>query len=124
MRITLSLVSDTISKLGSHKANGCDRVPAIVLKECASKLYNCHNAFCFPVYWKSSSVVPPFKNYGEPSDTANYCPVRLLPIFCKVFNALINAKLVKHLFSHDLHPNKKYVFRFARLTADVLTIIT
>lgn len=121
-----------ISKLESHKASGCDRIPAIILKKgdhelapILSKLYNnCLAASCFPVCWKSSSVVPVFKNSGEPSDPSNDHPISLLPLFRKVFEALINIKRVKYLTSHDLLSDKQYAFHFARSTTDAVMAIT
>lgn len=64
------MVSVIISNLQPHKACGPDGNPVIVIKKCVpeqapvlSKLYNkCLAASCFPVSWKSSSVVPVFKN--------------------------------------------------------------
>ncbi|CAE1315900.1 unnamed protein product [Acanthosepion pharaonis] len=115
-----------------NKASGGDGIPAIVLKKCApglapalSKLYNyCLKESCFLDCWKSSSIIPVFKNSGDPSDPSNYRPISLLPLFGKVFEALINTGVINHLTSHNLLSDKQYSFRFARSTADVLTAIT
>lgn len=65
-----------------------------------------------------------FKNSGDPSDPPNYRPISLLPLFDKVFEALINTEVVKHLTTHNLLSDKQYGFCFAQFTADVLMTIT
>ena len=52
---------------------------------------------CFPDYWKDSSVVPVFKNLGERSTTKNYCPVSLLSVDSRVFEKLVNNRIVDYL---------------------------
>ena len=44
-----------------------------------------------------SLVVPAFKNVGERSSTKNYRPVSLLSVVSKVFEKLVNNRLVDHL---------------------------
>ena len=47
--------------------------------------------------WKVSLVVPVLKNIGERSTAKNYCPVSLLSEVSKVFEKLVNNKIVDHL---------------------------
>ena len=42
-------------------------------------------------------MVPVFKNVGERSTAKNYCPVSLLSVVNKVFEKLVNNKIVNHL---------------------------
>ena len=44
-----------------------------------------------------SLVIPAFKNVGERSTTKNYRPVSLLSVVSKVFEKLVNNRLVDHL---------------------------
>ena len=68
-------------------------VPVMVLKNCEpepsyilAELFNeCLKEFCFPDFWKVSSVTPVFKNAGESSTAKNYRPVSLLSVVSKVF---------------------------------------
>ena len=132
MRITVRMVARIISQLDASKAIGPDNIPAIVLKKCSaelspvlSKLYNkCLAESCFPTHWKFSTVVPAYKNSGERSDPGNYRPISLLPITSKVFETLINNRLVKHLEGTGLFSDLQYGFRAYRSTADLLTVIT
>ena len=83
--ITAKMVSRAIYNLDASKATGPGRIPAIAHKMCSpelspaiAKLYNKSLAeSCFPSYWKSSSVVPVFKNDGERSDPGKYRPITL-----------------------------------------------
>ena len=43
------------------------------------------------------SVVPVFKNVGERSTAKNYRPVSLLSVVSKVFEKLVNNRIVDHL---------------------------
>ena len=54
---------------------------------------------CFPNCLKFSLVVsvPVFKNVGERSTGKNYCLVSLLSVFSKVFEKLVNNRIVDHL---------------------------
>ena len=44
-----------------------------------------------------SLVVPVFKNVGERSTAKNYCPVSLLSVVSKIFEKLVNNRIVDHL---------------------------
>ena len=127
------MVSKVIFGLGTFKAPGLDDIPVVVLKQCApecapsilSKLFNlCLSESCFPSCWKISSVVPVFKNCGDPSDPKNCRPVSLLSIASKVFERLINNRLVSFLEGTGLFSDVQYGFGSSRSTADLLTVIT
>ena len=60
---------------------------------------------CFPSCWKSSLVVPVFKNDGERSDPGKCHPTSLLPIISKIFESFINDSLTKHLHTTILRPS-------------------
>ena len=63
-----------------------------------AELFNkCLKQFCFVDYWKVSSVVLIFKNVGERSAAKNYCPVILLSVVSKVFEKLVNNRIVDYL---------------------------
>ena len=57
----------------------------------------------FLTHWlKVSLVVSVFKNVGERSTAKNYRPVGLLSVFSKVFEKLVNNRIVDHLEKCDL----------------------
>ena len=47
-------------------------------------------------------MVPLFKNVGERSTAKNYRPVSLLSVASKVFEKLVNNRVVDHLEKCDL----------------------
>ena len=103
--MTPKMVRKVIKNLDSSKASGPDCIPVVVLKNCEperlyipAKLFNkCLKESCFPDCWKVSLVVPVFKNVGEGCTAKNYCPVNLLSVVNKVFEKLVNNRIVDHL---------------------------
>ena len=69
-------------------------------------------------------VVPVFKNVGERSTTKNYFPVSLLSVVSKVFEKLVNNRIVDHLENYGLFSDFQYDFRSSRSTADLLTVVS
>ena len=63
-----------------------------------------------------------FKNTGERCMVANHHSVSLLSVVSKVFEKLVNNKLLDHLEKYGLLFNFQYGFRSSRSTADLLTI--
>ena len=103
----------------------------VVLKNCEpelsyilAELFNkCLKESCFPDCWKVSSVVPVFKNVGERSTAKNYHPVSLLSVVRKVFEKLLNNRIVDHLEKWGPFSDFQYGFRSSRSTANLLTIL-
>ena len=103
--VTLKMVKRVIANLDLSKASGPDFIPVVVLKNCElelsyilAKLFNkCLKESCFPDCWKVSLVVPVFKNVGEMSTAKNYCPFSLFSVLSKVFEKLVNHRIVYHL---------------------------
>ena len=79
---------------------------------------------CFPDSWKVSSLVLVFKNVGERSTAKNYRPVSLLPVVSKVFEKLVNNRIVDHLEKCGLFSDFQDGFRSFRSTADLLTVVS
>ena len=66
---------------------------------------------CPPDCWKVSLVVPVFQNVGERSTAKNYCPLSLLSVVSKVFEKLLNNRIVDHLEKSGLFCDSQYGFR-------------
>ena len=126
------MVKKVIMNLDSSKASGPDCVPVVVLKNCEpelsytlAKLFNmCLRESCFPDCWKVSSVVPVFKNVGERSTAKDYHPVSLLSVVSKVFEKLVNNRIVNHVENCGLFSDFQYGFRSFRSTADLLAVVS
>ena len=129
--LTPKMVKKVITNLDSSKASGPDCIPVVVLKNCEpklsyilAKLFNkCMKESCFPDCWKASSVVPVFTNVGERTTAKNYHPVSLLSVVSKVFEKLVNNRIVDQLEKCGLFSDFQYGFRSSRSTADLLTVV-
>ena len=116
--ITPKMVKKVITNLDSSKASGPDCIPVVVRMKCEpelsyilAKLFNkCLKESCFQDCWKVSSVVPVFKNVGERSTAKNYRPVSLLSVVSKVFEKLVNNRIVDHLEKCGLFSDFQYGF--------------
>ena len=69
-------------------------------------------------------MVPVFKNFGERSTAKTNRPVSLLSVVSKVFEKLVNNRIVDHLEKCGLFSDFQYGFRSSRSTADLLTVVS
>ena len=130
--VTPKMVRKVVINLDLSKASGPDCIPVVVLKNCELELSyilaelfsKCLKESCFPDCWKFSSVVPVFKNVGERSTAKNYRPVSLLSVVSKVFETLVNNRIVDHLQKCGFFSHSQYGFRSCRSTADLLTAVS
>ena len=130
--VTPKMVRTVIMNLDLSKASGpivfqwwfskkCEPELSSILAELFNK---CLKESCFPDCWKVSSVVPVFKNVGERSTVKNYRPVSLLFVVSKVFEKLVNNRIVDHLEKCGLFSDFQYGFRSSRSSADLLTVVS
>ena len=125
--VTTKMVRKVVMNLDLSKASRPDCIPVVVLKNCEpelsyilAELFNkCLKESCFPDCWKVSSVVLVYKNAGESSTAENYLPVSLLSVVSKVFEKLVNNRIVDHLEKCGLFSDFQYGFRLSRSTADL-----
>ena len=132
----LAYATKTKESITSHKLikvkSGPDFVPVVVLKNCETELsyrlaelFNiCLKESCLSECWKVSSVVLVFKNVGERCTAKNYRPVGLLSVVSKVFEKLVNNRIVDHPEKCGLFSDFQYGFRSSRSTADLLTVLS
>ena len=106
--INAKMIEKFVMNLDSSKVSGPDCIPVVVLKNCGpelsyilAELFNMCLKQSFPDCWKVSSMVPVLKNVGERSIAKNYCPVSLLYGVNKVFEKLVNNRIVDHLQKCD-----------------------
>ena len=71
-----------------------------------------------------SSVFPVFKNVGERFEAKNYCPLSFLSVVSKVFEKLVNNRIVDHLEKCGLFSDFQYGFRPSQSTADLLIVVS
>ena len=63
-----------------------------------------------PTVWKNANVSPIFKK-GDRHKTANYRPISLTSIICKVLEHIIHSQVIHHLDNHGLLTDKQFGFR-------------
>ena len=64
-----------------------------------------------------------FKNVGESSTSKNY-PVSPLSVASKVFEKLVNNRIVDHIEKSGLFSDLQYDFRSSRSTVDLLKVVS
>ena len=126
--ITPKMVEKIIMNLDSSKVSGSESIPVVVLKNCgpefsyilAELLSMClRESDC----WKVLSVVPVFKIVGEKSTAKNYRRLSLLSVVSKVFEKLVNNRIVDYLDKCVFFSDSQYGFRSCRSTPDLLTVL-
>ena len=113
------MVKKVVINLDLAKASSPDCIPVVVLKNCEQELSHiiaeffnkCLKESCFPDCSKVSSVVPVFKNIGERSTSKNYYPVSLFSVVSKVFEKLVNNRIVDRLEKYGLYSDFQDGFR-------------
>ena len=68
-------------------------------------------------------MIPVFKNVGGRSTAKNYHPVSPLSVVSKVFEELVNNRIVDHLQKCGFFTDFQDGFRFSRTKEDLLTVI-
>ena len=100
--ITPEMVKKVIMNLDLSKSSGPDCIPEVVLKSCElelsyilAEIFNkCLKKSYFPDCGTVSLVVSVFKNVGDWSTAKEYHPVSLLSVVSKIFEKLMNNRIV------------------------------
>ena len=86
------------------------------------------NSFWFlgtsPKSWKISILVPVLKPLKDSYLPKNYRPIALTSCVCKIYERMVNARLVWYLESKNLLSNRQFGFRKNRSTIDPLMFLT
>ena len=118
-----------LSGLNTSKANGPDLLPMHVLKEAATEIAP-YLSFIFqqsintgevPPEWKHTNVVAIFKK-GSRSEAANYRPVSLTSVHCKLLEHIIYRSIMIYLNSFDILVDAQHGFRPGRSCETLLII--
>ena len=120
-----------LMKLNTSKAAGPDRLHPRILFELKdlitdplSKIFTqSFEEGRLPLNWKLANVKPLFKK-GKKNCFANYRPVSLTSVCCKIMERIIRDKLVNYLEINKLLSNDQHGFRSGRsCTTQLLEII-
>jgi hypothetical protein len=115
--LTCENIKERLTNLDSDKASGVDEVNSYVLKRCSAAF---SKPLCIifnrsisegrvPCQWKDANVSPIFKK-GSRLIAANYRPVSLTSIVCKVMEGFVRDELLKYMKSECLIANEQHGF--------------
>ena len=114
-------VAKLLKNLNPHKATGPDQVPARLLKEIADQIASVFQTLftaslkqgTIPEDWRKAMVSPIFKK-GERYKPANYRPVSLTSIVCKIMEHIVHHHLISHLEKNGILTDYQHGFRKRR----------
>ena len=87
------------------------KVSAITVVPILVKLFNtCMSIGSFPDALKITSIIPLHKG-GDRTDSCNYRPISLLPLFGKIFEKVIKKRFIKFLDKYNLITPHQFGFR-------------
>ena len=121
------MVKRELRKLNPNKSCGPDGVHPRMLKELsdfisaplASLLNKTLKHHAIPEDWKKAFVSPIFKK-GARNKAANYRPISLTSIVCKIMESLVKESILTHMISNNLLSKKQYGFISGRSTVTQL----
>ena len=111
-------VKKVIRSIDQSKAAGYDSIPARLLVhavdyicEPVTHIFNLSiTTGIFPKDLKIARVIPIYKK-GIKTSPGNYRPISILPVISKVFEKLVNARLMKFIESNHILSEHQYGFR-------------
>jgi hypothetical protein len=129
IRFERTEILKTLKNLKQSVAPGPDGISPLILKEARYEIVGSLqsifqksiNQSKVPADWKTATVTPIFKK-GPKSDPANYRPVSLTSIPCKVMETIIKEKIMSHLAEHDLIKPSQHGFMPGRSCATNLIL--
>ncbi|MEL7079481.1 MAG: reverse transcriptase domain-containing protein, partial [Cyanobacteria bacterium J06582_2] len=107
-----------LKNLDGNKAAGPDEIHPKILKEIANEFTPVLTHFLrqslatnsVPSTWETATICPIHKK-GDRSDPANYRPVSLTSIVCKMLEHIISSSIMKHLEKYNIITDKQHAFR-------------
>ena len=106
-----------LKKLNKFKSVGTDGISTFVLKECqiafstilSTIFIKSYESSELPEDWKRANVCPIFKK-GSKTNPANYRPISLTSVTCKIMERLIRDIMMKHLLDNNLISEHQHGF--------------
>ena len=110
-------VEKLLLNLNASKAAGPDKLSGKLLKatphEIAAVLQRSINEGTLSQAWKEATISPVYKKECK-SNSANYRPVSLTCIICKILEHIINRHILDHLDEHRILVDAQHGFRKRR----------
>ena len=127
VKVTVKKVKEKINRLRKGAAAGPDKIGSQLLQELqdvissplATIMRKTLEDRSVPEDWKTANVTPIFKK-GARHSPANYRPVSLTSVCCKMLEAIIKDEIVGHLEKHKLIRPSQHGFMRGRSCASNL----
>ena len=111
-------IEKLLDNIKPNKAAGPDELPARVLKEVSKEIsgvlsmifQQSYNAGRIPDDWSAARISAIYKK-GDKSTPANYRPVSLTCILCKLMEHVVCSQMGSHLDNHDILHQNQHGFR-------------
>ena len=121
IKITTDGILKLLKELKIQKAPGPDNITPKMLKACADSIAPLLQQIYkkslttgeLPDDWLNANVSPIFKK-GNRSNPANYRPVSLTSIPCKLLEHIIHSNIMSHLEQYNVLNNEQHGFRKGR----------
>ena len=116
--VTEEGVLKLLNNLNHHKASGPDNIPTRLLKEGATELSPIFTLLFnstlhqgqIPTPWKQAHVAPVHKKNNR-HDPANFRPISLTSVTCKLIEHIIYSQIINHLDSNGILTDRQFGFR-------------
>ncbi|KAL8562817.1 hypothetical protein ACOMHN_004509 [Nucella lapillus] len=116
--VTEKGIQTLLRNLQPNKATGPDSIPAFILKSAADEItpiltkmfQHSLDVGQVPTDWREVWVVPIFKK-GDRHLLANYRPVSLTSIVCKVLEHIVHSSIMAHYDQHGILTDCQHGFR-------------
>lgn len=124
-------VEGIILSLKNSSAVGWDGIPTSIIKKgrhvlvpIMCHIFNlCIGKGCFPKVFKKALVHPIHKG-GSGDSVNNYRPISVLTVLSKIFEKILNKKLINHLDKNNIISKNQFGFRSGRSTEDAVQGLT
>ena len=121
INITVEDIKLAIKNIPTYAAPGPDKLPAVVLKECADQLIEpimiiwrkSLDTGEVPEFLKLQTIKPLYKK-GSKALSENYRPVSLTSHLIKLFERILRKKLIKFIEDNNLLSDNQHAFRTGR----------
>lgn len=121
VELGIRAVERRLKKLSADKSPGPDGIHPMLLKECALEVSlplslifrKSFETNTLPDDWRTANVVPIYKK-GTRTNRANYRPVSLTSVPCKIMESMIKEGMLKHLEVNSVVTNAQHGFMSSR----------
>ena len=111
------IILKRIKQMEPHKSVGVDGIHPLVIKKCSDKFASIlskiftisFNTSIVPDTWKLANITSIFKK-GCKLDPANYRPISLTAVPCKMMERIVRDTMLQHLMDNNLIANEQHGF--------------